>query len=61
MPTYEYKCTQEEAHPLLEITRSIKEAEGEYTCVVCEAPMTKCFNTFGIQFKGSGFYKTDNG
>jgi predicted nucleic acid-binding Zn ribbon protein len=31
-----------------------------YTCVECESKMTRTFTPFGIQFKGTGFYKTDN-
>jgi predicted nucleic acid-binding Zn ribbon protein len=29
-------------------------------CDKCGAAMVKQFGTFGIQFKGNGFYKTDN-
>jgi predicted nucleic acid-binding Zn ribbon protein len=31
-----------------------------YTCVECDSQMTRTFTPFGIQFKGTGFYKTDN-
>jgi putative FmdB family regulatory protein len=61
MPTYEYRCIDDESHAILEITRSINEPESNYTCVECTATMVRYYTPFGIQFKGSGFYKTDNG
>ena len=60
MPVYEYKCTENEEHPLLSINRSISENDPGYTCSECEAEMVRHFSSFGIQFKGNGFYKTDN-
>lgn len=60
MPVYEYKCTQDDAHPILAVTRSISESDPGYSCAQCEGKMTRHFSPFGIQFKGTGFYKTDN-
>ena len=60
MPVYEYKCTEDEAHAILSVTRSISEDDPGYTCSECEADMIRHFTPFGIQFKGNGFYKTDN-
>jgi putative FmdB family regulatory protein len=60
MPVYEYNCTQDESHALLSVTRSILEDDPGYICEECESPMTRQFTPFGIQFKGQGFYKTDN-
>jgi predicted nucleic acid-binding Zn ribbon protein len=36
------------------------EDDPGYTCVECESEMTRFFTTVGVQFKGNGFYKTDN-
>ena len=60
MPIYEYKCSYDEAHPLMSVNRSITDSDPGYTCVECEANMVRHFSSFGIQFKGNGFYKTDN-
>ena len=60
MPVYEYKCTEDDAHATMSVNRSILEDDPGYTCVECEAEMTRHFPPFGLQFKGSGFYKTDN-
>jgi predicted nucleic acid-binding Zn ribbon protein len=60
MPVYEYKCSQDDAHPLMSITRSISENDPGYQCVQCDYEMTRHFTPFGIKFKGNGFYKTDN-
>lgn len=58
MPIYEYACIQ--CDTSIEITRSIKDPETIPPCSVCGYNMTKVYNSFGIQFKGGGFYKTDN-
>lgn len=60
MPVYEYKCTEDEAHAILSVTRSISEDDPGYICVKCESDMIRHFTSFAIQFKGNGFYKTDN-
>jgi putative FmdB family regulatory protein len=60
MPIYEYKCSQDEAHAPLSVTRSISEDDPGYLCEDCMAQMIRHFSPFGIQFKGNGFYKTDN-
>jgi putative FmdB family regulatory protein len=60
MPVYEYKCSEDDAHATLSVTRSISENDPGYTCEECNAAMTRFFTSFGIQFKGNGFYKTDN-
>ena len=58
MPTYEYKCVI--CEHAKEVNKSIHEASMTELCDKCGAAMVKQFGTFGIQFKGSGFYKTDN-
>ena len=60
MPVYEYKCGEDDSHATLSVTRSISEEDPGYSCEECEAKMTRFFTPFGIQFKGNGFYKTDN-
>jgi predicted nucleic acid-binding Zn ribbon protein len=60
VPVYEYKCSQDDAHATLAVTRSISEDDPGYICEECEAGMIRHFTPFGIQFKGNGFYKTDN-
>jgi len=58
MPVYEYKCVL--CEHIKEITKPINDASIVELCPSCGAAMIKQFGTFGIQFKGSGFYKTDN-
>jgi len=60
MPIYEYRCTDDESHAILEVTRGITDSEETYKCEECESSMARHFTPFGIQFKGQGFYKTDN-
>ena len=60
MPIYEYKCNQDDAHALLAVTRSISENDPGYLCKECNSKMMRHFSSFGIKFKGNGFYKTDN-
>jgi putative FmdB family regulatory protein len=57
MPTYEYRCTECGDH--LEVVQSF--ADDPLTvCPRCEGRLRKVFNSPGISFKGSGFYKTDS-
>lgn len=58
MPVYEYKC--ECSEDIATFTRNIKDEEPTYPCNLCGSPMIRHYSPFGIQFKGSGFYKTDN-
>jgi putative FmdB family regulatory protein len=60
MPVYEYKCSEDDAHAIMSVHRSIKDEDPGYTCVECEADMIRSYSSFAIQFKGSGFYKTDS-
>jgi putative FmdB family regulatory protein len=59
MPTYEYACI--ECDQNLEITRGFNDSETLPPCPSCGYHMTRVYSSVGIQFKGSGFYKTDNG
>jgi putative FmdB family regulatory protein len=57
MPTYEYRCTECGDH--FEVVQSF--ADDPLTvCPRCEGRLKKVFNSPGISFKGSGFYKTDS-
>lgn len=60
MPVYEYNCSHDDAHPKMSVHRAMTESDPGYTCVECESQMTRLFTTVGVQFKGNGFYKTDN-
>ena len=56
MPIYEYQCTQcSERH---EIIQRISDEPLQH-CPKCSGPLKKLFSSPAIQFKGSGFYKTD--
>ena len=61
MPIYVYRCIDDEDHGTIEITRPFDAEEGIYKCDECSATMVRYYTPVGIQFKGSGFYKTDNG
>lgn len=60
MPVYEYKCSLDNTHKIFEIERSIMDTESIQKCPECQSNAARHFGSFGIQFKGSGFYKTDN-
>jgi putative FmdB family regulatory protein len=55
MPVYEYKCSQ--CFSQIEFERGFGE-DREPSC--CGTTMIRVWNSFGIQFKGNGFYSTDN-
>ena len=56
MPIYEYQCKEcSERH---EIIQKISDAPLAH-CPKCGGEMKKLISSPAIQFKGSGFYKTD--
>jgi len=59
MPVYEYKC---ECSPekIVSKERSISSVEPNYLCSSCGQRLQRNYTPFGVQFKGNGFYKTDN-
>ena len=57
MPRYNYKCT--ECGTLDERTHGFND-KPEYTCPFCGGEQKKTWNAPAVQFKGSGFYSTDN-
>jgi len=44
----------------IEVAKPITQSDTVELCEKCGEAMVKQFGTFGIQFKGTGFYKTDN-
>lgn len=59
MPVYEYKCIS--CNQNKEISRGFNDNEVIPVCNLCNSQMIRVYTPAGIQFKGSGFYKTDNG
>ncbi|PWU56870.1 FmdB family transcriptional regulator [Micromonospora sp. S4605] len=57
MPTYQYACTA--CGHQLEAVQSFSD-EPLTECPACEGRLRKVFNSVGIVFKGSGFYRTDS-
>lgn len=58
MPIYDYKCHNCER--VVERKKSFYDTSAE-TCSECSAEMTRQLSVPSVQFKGSGFYSTDNG
>lgn len=56
MPLYEYKC--EKCGKRVEILQRVSDPPYSH-CPNCGGDMKKQFSSPAIQFKGSGFYKTD--
>ncbi len=57
MPTYQYTCT--ECSQSLEAVQSFSDP-ALTDCPACQGRLRKVFNSVGIVFKGSGFYRTDS-
>jgi putative FmdB family regulatory protein len=57
VPTYQYACT--ECGHQLEAVQSFSDA-ALTECPNCEGKLRKVFNSVGIVFKGSGFYRNDS-
>ena len=57
MPTYEYRCKDCGEH--LEVVQAFSD-DPLTVCPTCEGALKKVFNSVGIAFKGSGFYKNDS-
>lgn len=57
MPTYSYQCTQ--CGDKFDIVQSFSD-DTLTTCEKCDGKLRKLFNSVGIVFKGSGFYRTDS-
>jgi len=60
MPIYEFECTNDLCEANLRYEKELKINEPhDVECGFCHEPMRKIYSTFGISFKGSGFYSTD--
>ena len=57
MPTYAYACTA--CDHRFEAQQSFSD-DALTECPECAGRLRKLFNSVGIVFKGSGFYKTDS-
>ncbi|MFI7003641.1 FmdB family zinc ribbon protein [Nocardia sp. NPDC050175] len=57
MPTYSYACTQ--CDNRFDIVQSFSD-DALTVCPECSGKLRKLFNSVGIVFKGSGFYRTDS-
>ncbi|HEY5844865.1 MAG TPA: FmdB family zinc ribbon protein [Mycobacterium sp.] len=57
MPTYSYACT--ECDDRFDAVQSFTE-DTLTTCAKCAGRLRKLFNSVGVVFKGSGFYRTDS-
>jgi putative FmdB family regulatory protein len=57
VPTYQYVCT--ECGHDFETVQSFSE-DALSVCPVCGGRLRKVFNSVGIVFKGSGFYRNDS-
>lgn len=57
MPTYSYRCR--DCDVAFDIQQSFDE-DSLTECPQCQGSLRKLFNTVGVVFKGSGFYRTDS-
>ena len=57
MPTYSYRCT--ECDNAFDIHQAFTD-DALNVCEVCGGRLRKLFNTIGVTFNGSGFYRTDS-
>jgi putative FmdB family regulatory protein len=57
MPTYSYRCT--ECENAFDIHQAFTD-DALTVCEVCGGRLRKLFNTIGVTFNGSGFYRTDS-
>ncbi len=57
MPTYSYACT--ECGDRFDVVQAFTD-DALTTCDKCSGRLRKLFNSVGVVFKGSGFYRTDS-
>ncbi|WP_353987436.1 FmdB family zinc ribbon protein [Ruicaihuangia caeni] len=57
MPTYSYRCT--ECANSFDIQQSMTD-DSLTVCPSCQGRLRKLYNTVGVTFNGSGFYRTDS-
>lgn len=58
MPAYEYDCMSCAIRYVK--NRSIVDEDPGYSCDACNKPLVRVYANFDVQFKGNGFYSTDN-
>jgi putative FmdB family regulatory protein len=59
VPTYQYACTVAECGHRFEAVQSFTD-DALTECPECSGRLRKVFNSVGVVFKGSGFYRTDS-
>jgi putative FmdB family regulatory protein len=57
VPTYSYACTQ--CDDRFDVVQAFTD-DALTTCEKCDGRLRKLFNSVGVVFKGSGFYRTDS-
>lgn len=57
MPTYSYACT--DCDNAFDVQQSFSD-DALTVCPKCDGKLRKLFNSVGVVFKGSGFYRTDS-
>lgn len=57
MPTYSYRCT--ECGTAFDIQQAFTD-DSLTECPSCGGKLRKLFNSVGVTFNGSGFYRTDS-
>jgi putative FmdB family regulatory protein len=57
VPTYSYACT--ECGNRFDVVQAFTD-DALTTCERCSGRLRKLFNSVGVVFKGSGFYRTDS-
>ena len=57
MTTYSYACT--ECSNRFDVVQAFTD-DALTTCPECSGRLRKLFNSVGVVFKGSGFYRTDS-
>ena len=57
MPTYSYACT--DCDDRFDAVQAFSD-DALTTCTKCDGRLRKLFNSVGVVFKGSGFYRTDS-
>ncbi|ORW02936.1 FmdB family zinc ribbon protein [Mycobacterium kyorinense] len=57
MPTYSYACT--DCGHRFDVVQAFTD-DALTTCQQCSGRLRKLFNSVGVVFKGSGFYRTDS-
>jgi putative FmdB family regulatory protein len=57
VPTYSYACT--ECDDRFDAVQAFTD-DALTTCAKCAGRLRKLFNSVGVVFKGSGFYRTDS-